>query len=107
MAPELALGPLEVGPAVDIFAFGILAYEVLLGRGPFEDDPLSIRVSGRALPRPPPLPVTHHRLQPEAALLIERCILEAPTQRPSADELVSVFSRIGVGVPSAKTVGTA
>ena len=35
MAPELFMDPLEYDNKVDIYALGILAYELLIGQPPF------------------------------------------------------------------------
>jgi hypothetical protein len=43
MAPEQALGR-EVGPAADLYSLGIIAWELLIGRVPFEDKDTPVAV---------------------------------------------------------------
>jgi putative two-component system response regulator len=53
MAPEQALGE-PVGPASDIYSLGIVAYEMLTGRVPFQaETPVAVLLSHLAKPIPP------------------------------------------------------
>jgi hypothetical protein len=53
MAPEMVGGGHAVGPAVDIYAFGIVAYEMLVGRPPFAMPPILLAMAGQLPPTPP------------------------------------------------------
>jgi serine/threonine-protein kinase len=85
IAPEQASGA-AVGPAVDVWSFGVVAHELLTGHLPFIEPPLYARLEGReAVLRPLPLPA------PEAAqALLARCLSLEPAERPSAQELVAI-----------------
>lgn len=77
MAPEQILGE-EITPAVDVYALGLVAYEILCGCRPFEGQSATRkRISER-----PPSPVRHLPdldAAAEAALL--RCLDPHPAQR--------------------------
>jgi hypothetical protein len=80
MAPELADGVHAAKPASDIFAFGLIAYEMITGNKPFVEPPLVMRMRGADIPVPditgiPPI--------------IARCLDLDPAQRPTAAELVT------------------
>jgi serine/threonine-protein kinase len=85
IAPEQASGG-AVGPAVDVWSFGVLAHELLTGHLPFIEPPLYASLEGRSpIIRPLPLPV------PDAAqALVTRCLSLDPTERPSAHELAGI-----------------
>jgi len=82
MAPELGQGH-TADAAADIFAFGIVAYELLTGRLPFAMPPLLLTMAGHALPTPP-------SVTPEIVL---RCLLADPKARPCAKDLGDAFAR--------------
>jgi hypothetical protein len=88
MAPELANGVREAAPASDVFAFGVLAYELLSGSSPFKEPPILARLGQRPIepPRTDGLP------EPLAALVL-RCLDVAPKNRATAAELVSLLQR--------------
>ncbi len=79
MAPEQALG-LEVGPRTDLFSLGVLLYEMLTGRSPFQGETPTTTLS-RILSSPPAA------LPPEVpgalAELITRLLEKSPEHRPA------------------------
>jgi serine/threonine-protein kinase len=81
MAPELARGG-AAGAAADVFAFGIVAYEMLTGRSPFPVPPVMVAMAGHELPKPSPI----------AREIILRCIQSDPLARPAAKDLLDALS---------------
>jgi hypothetical protein len=90
MAPELAQGGRGARPSVDLFAFGVIAWELSTGKLPFESAPVLARLEGRAVVPPPPLV---SEAPPEVARMIDRCLSLDPNLRPSAAEMLAVLER--------------
>jgi serine/threonine protein kinase len=76
MAPEQALGE-DVDPRADIYAFGILTYEVLAGRVPY-DGTTALAVLQQHLKAPPP---SIRAVIPQAPETLERAIARATAKR--------------------------
>jgi serine/threonine protein kinase len=57
MAPEQVQDSAQVGPAADIWAFGVVAYECLTGRRPFDDESIG-KLLVRVLAAAPPVPAS-------------------------------------------------
>jgi eukaryotic-like serine/threonine-protein kinase len=100
MAPEqIEGGPL--GPAADVYALGIVLYEMLTGRRPFEaDTPMGTLL--RRLRQPPEPPSTFapglDRRWQDAVL---RCLKREPAERfQSAAELLAALERAARARPS-------
>jgi hypothetical protein len=100
MAPEqLEGGP--VGPATDIYALGVILFELVCGRLPFEgQSPLKAGLARLEIPPPRPrLLVAGLPVPLEEAIL--RCLARNPADRyGSAAEVVSVLEGLGDGAPS-------
>src|SRR6184192_763619 len=89
MAPEQAAGDPNADHRADLYAVGVLGYELLAGRTPFGG--LSPQGMLAAQVTTTPDPVTQHRdsVPPALAALIMRCLAKHPADRPqSAEELL-------------------
>ena len=98
MAPEQAAADPDVDHRADIYAFGIMAYEMLSGRPPFYD--LSPRKLLAAHLSVPPLPILSLRpdTPPALAALVMRCLEKEPADRPQhASELARVLEIVSTG----------
>ena len=94
MAPEQAVADPHVDHRADIYAFGVVAYELLAARPPFTgaspQQILAAHVTAAAEP------VTTHRAMPPAlAALVMRCLEKRPADRPqSAEELITQLEAV-------------
>jgi serine/threonine-protein kinase len=91
MAPELASGAKDAQPSSDIWSFGILALELLVGALPFASPTAGERRAARMraeedLGRLPGLPAS-------IAKLLARTLAFTPAERPTATELASALAQ--------------
>ena len=103
MSPEQVDGR-EAGPRSDLYSLGIVLFEMLTGRRPFEGDTtLSIAVKQKS--EAPPDPRTFNPQIPEAlARLVLRCLEKAPETRPAgAAELSAGLAGIESALPTTVT----
>jgi serine/threonine-protein kinase len=87
MAPESARGGRTVDTSADIFAFGIIAYEMLSGRAPFVMPPVMLALAQQSIPDPEPLDSAIPTAWRET---IFECLRTDPTKRPRAERIVDV-----------------
>ncbi len=95
MAPEQAVGDPATDHRADIYSFGCLAYELLVGAPPFVEDS-SYKIIAAHL-RTTPKPISDSRGDvPEAVTrLVQRCLEKDPAARPQhARELLDVLAAL-------------
>ncbi|MGI8550407.1 MAG: protein kinase domain-containing protein [Dehalococcoidia bacterium] len=82
MAPEQMLGD-DVGPAADIYALGILAYELLTGKPPFAGSSLSVIRKHTSEP-PPSLLDQRPGMPPSVYTAVMAALEKEPADRPTS-----------------------
>ncbi|MGD0527944.1 MAG: serine/threonine-protein kinase, partial [Polyangiaceae bacterium] len=92
MAPELGGAAKHARPAGDVFAFGVMAYEILTGRAPFEESPAVTRVRGEAFARPPVIRARSAELEAGIAEILDACLAENPDARPASSVLAEALA---------------
>jgi hypothetical protein len=101
LAPEVAQGR-AASPAADVYAVGIMTYELLCGRPPFHADHpwalLMLHVNGEAL-RPPAIPDTLWEV-------VAACLAKDPLARPHSGTVAASLAALalefgGAGPPDA------
>ena len=85
LAPELARGRAAT-PASDIYALGVVAYECLAGRRPFEGDDQIGVATAHLSEEPPPLPAT---LAPDVRALVAAAMEKDPQRRIGGAEVLA------------------
>ncbi len=99
IAPEHVSEGREVDHRADIYAWGVMAYELLYDVHPFPNVSTVGELLEAHLHAPPPVPPHKAFGVPEQlATLVMRCLAKDPAQRPaSASELLAVLQRIPSG----------
>jgi len=88
MAPEQISGRL-VGPSADLWALGLVLYEMLAGSNPFERPSIPETLNAVAHEEPEPLESRRQEVHPQLAWIVSRCLVkDAKTRRQSARDLV-------------------
>ena len=99
MAPEQAAGDPSADHRADIYAFGVLAWELLAGRTPFHGRTPQKLLAAHMGERPEPIGRVRADCPPALAALVMRCLEKDPADRPqSAAEVLRALD--GVGTPS-------
>jgi serine/threonine-protein kinase len=87
LAPEQAAGE-QAGPAADLYALGVVTYQFLSGRLPYEAQSLTELALKQQREVPPRLDQLNPAVSPQLAMAVDRALALDPGQRPAtADEL--------------------
>jgi serine/threonine protein kinase len=108
LAPEQARGE-EAGPRADIYSLGVVAYQLLSGRLPYEANSLSELTLKQQREAPIPLEELNPQVAPELALAVTSALAIEKEQRPADAILYGESLRKGVhGIaPPLATASTA
>jgi serine/threonine-protein kinase len=103
MAPEQAAGDPATDHRADVYAFGVLAYELLAGRAPFTGRPPSEVLAAHIAELPQPIEMLRADVPPALAALVMSCLAKRPIDRPqtAADVRSAIES---LATPGAGTV---
>ncbi len=86
MAPEQATDS-AIGPWTDLYAVGVIAYELLVGQVPFPTAGSAVSVLVKHVNEPPPPPRSlRPDLDPELAGWVLWLLAKSPTERPANAE---------------------
>ncbi len=106
MAPEQAVGA-DVDHRADIYAWGVVAYELLAGAHPFAGKANSAQmIAAHLAETPAPLPPRNADVSAALNDLVQRCMAKDATHRPASAEEV-LQSLESVATPSAVTGASA
>ena len=95
MAPEQAVADPTADHRVDLYAWGLLAYELITGKPPFTGRSGQALIAAHLSEMPKPVGDLRPGLNPRLADLVMRCLAKAPDDRPqSADEIVRTLDSV-------------
>jgi tetratricopeptide (TPR) repeat protein len=103
MAPEQAAADPATDHRADIYAFGVMSYEMLAGHAPFHGRTPVKLLAAHMGERPDPIETARADVPPLLAELVMKCLEKDPEQRPqTAIELVKVLETVtsGGGYPA-------
>lgn len=99
MAPEQLAADPEADHRVDIYAVGLLAYELLTGSSPFKQESPQATMAAQLTRVPTPLDVCCPGVAPDLSRVVMRCLEKDPKDRyQSAKELLAALDNLGVPV---------
>jgi serine/threonine protein kinase len=97
MAPEAAKGGgRALEPAADMFAFGIIAYEVLTGGAAFHIPPVVSAFGNQ--PIAPPKRISNAAVADQTIACVMACLDTDPSRRPRAKDVIGAFRAHGPGM---------
>ncbi|HEY9479220.1 MAG TPA: protein kinase [Gemmatimonadaceae bacterium] len=102
MAPEQAVADPDVDQRADLYAAGVVAYEMLCGSPPFSGMPPQQVLAAHVTQQPEPITARRAMVPPALGALIMRCLAKKPADRvQSADDLLARLE--AMTTPSAGT----
>ncbi len=105
MAPEQAAADPDIDHRADIYAIGVMAYEMLVGAPPFSGSPQSI-IAAHISKAPEPPATARPGIPPAVEAIVMRCLAKDPAARyQTADELQQAIEALVT--PSGTTVAVA
>ncbi len=96
MAPEQASADPNIDHRADIYAFGVLAYELLTGKPPFGGGSAAMVLSAHMTQRPKPVPELRPGVPVALSELVMKCLEKEPVNRwQSAEQMMPILEALG------------
>ena len=97
MAPEQLAGDPAADHRVDLYAVGLLGYELLAGEAPFKASSPQETMAAQLTRAPEPIAKRRPDAPPALAALLTRCLAKNPSDRPqTATEIVSLLDSLEI-----------
>jgi serine/threonine-protein kinase len=101
MAPEQAAADPATDQRADIYAFGVMAYELLTGDTPFAGRPAQAMLAANAVETPEAITRRRPAVPPALGALVMHCLEKRPSDRPqTAAEIVRVLDAVPTSAAS-------
>jgi len=84
----------------DMYAFGILGYELYTGEGPYEAKSNTQWITAHLSGQPKDIERLRPDIEPAVAALLKRCMNREPNHRPSAAVAAKILEAPGAGAPA-------
>ncbi len=98
MAPEQLAGDPAADHRIDIYAVGLLAYEILTGEAPFNETSPQATLAAQMTRDPELVSKKRADVPPALAALVMKCLAKMPERRPqTAQELVVELDAMAIG----------
>jgi len=108
MAPEQAVADPGVDHRADIYAWGVMAYEMLTGWPPFSRLTPQATLAAQAIEQPDPIQKKRPGLPPALSSLVMECLEKRPADRPqSASVLLTALDAIATSTGGTPAVSIA
>ncbi|MGH9419711.1 MAG: protein kinase domain-containing protein, partial [Thermoanaerobaculia bacterium] len=105
MAPEQLAGDPASDHRIDIYAVGLLAYELLTGESPFTEPSPQATMAAQLTRDPEPLSQLRSDVPPALSAIIMQCLAKIPDQRPpTAEALMTALDSITTSSGDVKTM---
>jgi eukaryotic-like serine/threonine-protein kinase len=100
MAPEQAAGDPDVDFRADLYAFGVMAYEVLAGHHPFAERPTAHALVVAHMTETPKDLATHTtNITPSMASVVMQCLGKDPLERPESASAIVASLEAALSTP--------
>ncbi len=104
MAPEQIAGESNSDGRLDLYAAGLVMYEMLTGRGPFEATTASEIMAAHIAKAPAPLATLRGGLPASLEQLVMQCLEKSPAARPrSAGDVLQALDALSGDISGART----
>ncbi len=98
IAPEQAAGDPDLDHRADIYALGVVTYEMLTGHPPFAGRSPQQVMAAHATQKPEPIGAKRRDTPPELAAVVMKCLEKRPSDRPaSAMEIARLMTVTPMG----------
>ena len=97
VAPEQAAGDPNLDHRADLYALGVVAYEMITGHPPFTSRSPQVVIEAHAKRKPEPIATRRPDVPLHLAAVVMRCLEKRPTDRPSSGE--EIVTALGAAVP--------